>query len=1112
MHGNNDVESATEAMQIMGVESQLLNAQNNRPCISLVQDAVVSAFIMSDPKTFIDREDFMQHMMCLRYYNGPWVVSSSEVLTGIDLFSLLLPSFSKRWENPYCEIDKGKILSGSRLTKKVLGSSDGGIIHIIARMFSSRRAIEFISDCQRLTSSFLETYGLSIGPEDFYAGPEHQCKSVLEDIDQITSLSKRGMLLNKLVDICGTNARESMAVDNPIIMIVDSGSKGSSFNLTQMGGMIGQQTIGGELMGSKGQSSTKRGFVTSRFNDGLRPMEMFYHMMSSREGISDTSVKTSSTGYIQRKITKALEGLQVAYDGTVRHPNKQILDFKYGSDGFDASMLMKVAVNQEVGYLPIDPELIRKSLPGKEDQEKDTKEPPKSFYQLPKKPKFLRYAVNHTLQKMKSTKEKEILLQKIITEVQHARIDPGEMVGCLAAESISEPATQLTLNTFHTAGEGEKNVTYGVPRISELIDCSHNPSNIKTTIIMKSNIKRIKLFAARQPITYLKDILIQEPNIKYEPDPTSWSYDASDPSGFIFRTSRIPTDHDHSKWTIQFFLDKKRLRTIDIGILEVVATIRDFLGIGGDHYMLHFSQPMATHWVVKLRVLGISRFIESDDQCKDKFLAMDLMLYCSGIILCGQKGVVSSHVTDQEKVILFGGKQVVMWCSPMIDWRKMVCNDPSETFEVLGIEAASVILFRELRKVLSFDGGYVNPRHIMMVVNLMLCDGVLSPLTRHGLIARTRESVMMKASFETTSDVLFKAAVFKDQNKISSVTDAIVFGTKFEGGTGKPKCITNEVYKKYWDSIINEQKMITSNEQSVVTIRTYFWKVLSHNDKPNNNTKLMSDNIHFFDALPIMDNTTRSTSPSYRPASPSYRPTSPSYRPTSPSYRPTSPSYRPASPSYRPTSPSHRPASPSYRPTSPSHRPESPSYRPTSPSHRPESPSYSPKSPSYRPTSPSDSPNSPSYSPKNPSYRPTSPSYSPKSPSYRPTSPSYSPKSPSYRPNSPSYSPNPPKNPSYKPISPSYSPNNSSYTIPPLLLSSDVMDLLISDDEASDINEKEKIREDDQEWKQTSQFHTFLQPLALAKNMFKGAMEKVCDKESSSEEQPFAPSHIKYKF
>jgi DNA-directed RNA polymerase II subunit RPB1 len=416
-----------------------------------------------------------------------------------------------------------------------------------------------------------------------------------------------------------------------------------------------------------------------------------------------------------------------------------------------------------------------------------------------------------------------------------------------------------------------------------------------------------------------------------------------------------------------------------------------------------------------------------------------------------------------------------------IDPYRTTCNHFTQIKECFGIEATRAALIKELHAVLSFDGSYVNHRHMALLCDVMTARGTLMAVTRHG-INRSDTGALMRCSFEETVEILFDAAAAGELDDCRGVSENIILGQLAPSGTGE------------FDMLL-DQKML---ENVVSTVRRPMGGIAIGSATPMEGAMTPYDTgspmVDYGAGGPDYGGAAFSPminagqeeaggftaynggfggqspynggmSPGYAPTSPfsGMSPTSPGYggySPTSPGggYSPTSPGQGLTSPSYQVTSPSFgSPASPAYTPTSPSYSPSSPAYSsgnkvsPTSPSYSPTSPSFSPTSPSYSPTSPNYSPTSPAgnglrnaaspkYSPASPNYSPTSPTspaYSPTSPNYSPTSPSFggpggngvSPTSPSYSPTSPQYNANrngtySPASPAYSPASPQFSPNS----------------------------------------------------------------------------------------
>ena len=148
-------------------------------------------------------------------------------------------------------------------------------------------------------------------------------------------------------DLAGEIACRHLGLENSAVIMAKSGARGSMLNLSQMSGCVGQQAVRGERIHRGYQNRTlqhfkkgdlgasAKGFVASNYKKGLSPTEYFFHSMGGREGLVDTAVRTSRSGYMQRRLINALEDVKVENDGTVRHAGGQIIQFKYGEDGID---------------------------------------------------------------------------------------------------------------------------------------------------------------------------------------------------------------------------------------------------------------------------------------------------------------------------------------------------------------------------------------------------------------------------------------------------------------------------------------------------------------------------------------------------------------------------------------------------------------------------------------------------------------------------------------------------------------------------------------------------------------------------------------------------------
>ena len=186
-------------------------------------------------------------------------------------------------------------------------------------------------------------------------------KNMMESFEQ-----KANKELNDARDEAGQFAKEKLDPKNNLKAMVKSGSKGKEINILQIQAVLGQQNVEGKRIpfGFKRRAlphytrddfgPESRGYVYNSYISGLTPQELFYHAMAGREGIIDTAVKTSETGYIQRRLIKALEGVMVHYDRTARNSQGSIVQFLYGEDGMAGEKIE----DQDIDFMSLSDEML----------------------------------------------------------------------------------------------------------------------------------------------------------------------------------------------------------------------------------------------------------------------------------------------------------------------------------------------------------------------------------------------------------------------------------------------------------------------------------------------------------------------------------------------------------------------------------------------------------------------------------------------------------------------------------------------------------------------------------------------------------------------------------
>ncbi|KAJ3005406.1 UNVERIFIED_CONTAM: DNA-directed RNA polymerase II subunit rpb1 [Siphonaria sp. JEL0065] len=447
-------------------------------------------------------------------------------------------------------ITNGQVLSGY-LSKKTAGTSSGGIVHIIFNDYGHIAARDFIDNASKLITVRMQSNGFSVGIGDAWVLPSTQ-DTVDSQIERQLEKAHSVVPEYQTAHSAGKTTVQMSSIDNNVRQMVEAGSKGSILNICQISACVGQQIVEGKRIpfGFKyrtlphfvkfDDSPMARGFVRNSFVRGVTPSEFFFHAMGGCEGLIDTAVKTAATGYIQWRLVKALEDITVQTDGTVRNSWNDIIQFQYGEDGMDGTVIEYqtfptlmlsdqdfydrcYCFDAEWSVLVEDREFLRRVLRLPEDrwtlplnvqryitrakvsqqQEMISKDYPAPLSPTPAgvvlQPQYvfervqkLRNLLRPVFQFKNNTSQpnscllgillssylyvKQVIYVHKLKKYQFewilgqmnpstgtALYVPGSL-WVVAAQSIGEPATQMTLNTFHLSGTGNKAVTSGIPR------------------------------------------------------------------------------------------------------------------------------------------------------------------------------------------------------------------------------------------------------------------------------------------------------------------------------------------------------------------------------------------------------------------------------------------------------------------------------------------------------------------------------------------------------------------------------------------------------------------------------------------------------------------------
>ncbi len=391
-------EARAEAKILMEVQRNIISPRFGRPIVGGIHDYITGLFMLTRGEKRFNKEEALDILrnIDIEGLGEPAGImdDGTPYWTGKQIFSVILPpGINLQFRNKVCEkceergircareecpreayvvIRDGRLISGV-IDEVGVGSFKGAIIDRIFRTLGEESAKEFIKNASRLAINYILQAGFSFGisDEDIPKDAKEQIRDEIiqeaeKKVDKLIRAYEAGELealpgrtleetlellimqeLGRARDEAGEIAGRYLGIENPGVLMAKSGARGSLLNLTQMAACVGQQLVRGERIrrGYQGRtlphfqpgdhSADARGFVRSSFKDGLSPAEYFFHAIGGREALVDTAVRTSQSGYFQRRLINALQDLEVKYDGTVRETRDSIVQFKYGEDGID---------------------------------------------------------------------------------------------------------------------------------------------------------------------------------------------------------------------------------------------------------------------------------------------------------------------------------------------------------------------------------------------------------------------------------------------------------------------------------------------------------------------------------------------------------------------------------------------------------------------------------------------------------------------------------------------------------------------------------------------------------------------------------------------------------
>ena len=1013
LHMPQDAESDSELKNLAAVPFQIVSPANNSPIVGIYQDSLLGCYRFTRENIRFSNRDAMNLLMMFPKVNVKALFASGKPVTNFDVLSQIMPPITLAYKtkffgddedyktsNNFIEIRNGKYIRG-QMEKSVLGAGSKGLIQRVCNDFGNYASADFIDDIQNIVTEYLKVSSFSVGISDLISD-EKTNQSIIKIItDKKTDVknlidqiqigvfennsgktneeefeTKVNNILNQASAEAGKTGLKSLSKDNHFVIMVNAGSKGSELNISQMISCVGQQNVDGKRIpyGFENRtlphftkfddSPSARGFVESSYINGLSPQELFFHAMGGRVGLIDTAVKTSTTGYIQRRLIKGLEDLMVSYDMTLRTNKGKIVQFAYGDDNIDPVKvenqqipIVSMSIQDIYSHfnLPDEPAkmknlapiFLKNTMTRMKKQQLAFQKKCESYTKMMIKnrdniinnvfknkgdsvvnvPVAFSHIINNVqgqqninansivditplealeiiefaysnLKKIRCAVPTElfktlyyyylcpkdllfskrynrsaltILLDTVTLNYKRAIVAPGEMVGMIAAQSIGEPTTQMTLNTFHFAGVASKsNVTRGVPRIEEILSLSSEPKNPSLTVFLKpeDELDREKAQSIMYMLEHTKmQEIVQNIEICFDPDNLNTLISEDEDTMEQYRAFESMMDEcadvtageseEKSKWILRMVMDPEVMLEKNITMDDINFTLKNSYG---DDISCVYSDYNSDKLVFRIRMNNISKSnakkpkVNPLDQSDQIYLLKNFQdQLTNNIIIRGVNKIkkvilrkikdnmveVSGQYKKQDIWVLdtVGSNIIDVLALDYIDSKRTFSNDIIEVYNVFGIEAARQTIYNELAEVIEFDGTYINFHHLSLLCDRMTFTNKLISIFRHG-INNDNIGPIAKASFEETPEMFLKAARHAELDSMRGVSANVMCGQEGLYGTNAFQVVLDiEEMRKLEGTMIYEQ----SNTSEV--IEKLFGGLENPYDACSTNNLLVQNNV-----------------------------------------------------------------------------------------------------------------------------------------------------------------------------------------------------------------------------------------------------------------------------
>jgi DNA-directed RNA polymerase subunit A' len=714
IHSPQTEEARAEARILLDVKNNLISPKNNTNLLGLDEDATTGNYLLGLGE--FSRESANQ----IIYNLGINKQISKKTISGMEIFSEILPKIN--FSNESIKIKDGNIIKG-KIDKTLFGEENGELIKELDKTLGRNETIKIIKNAFDLGVSYLTNRGITISVEDLNVN-----KGAIKEGEEIIQKARK-----KTDEIIDTYDKE-----DPEIIPGKNKEESREIKILQV----------------LNEVRTKIGEMVKKEFPRDNPVN---HMIISGGGGNILNITQIACCVGQQ----ALRGkrIDIGY-------NKRTLSFFKKNEltpesrGFIKSSFMK-------GLRP--DEFFFGAITGRDSLMDTALRTPKSGY--------LYRRLANAIQDLKSEYDGTIrdsnnnIIQfnygydglDISKLHVNGKMDPGEAIGIVTAQSFGEPSTQMALNVFHFAGVQEMQVTAGLPKLIEIFDARKKPSSPKMEIsLLKeyNNEKNAKIFAEKIKEVTIKEIA-SEINLNF------------------------------SEKNIEIKVNKKALRQTHISIKKIVEKLNE---------MGYKSRERNDSIILNVSEYNFRETYKFKEKLK-------------GTIISGIKGINQIMVVKRNNdfiVITLGTNLKKIIGLKEIDKDKTISNDFYEMANVFGIESARQLIIEEIKKILNTQGLDIDIRHLELLSDAMTNTGGMKGITRMGIIAQ-KSSILARATFETPTKQFINASIKGSKDNLSGVIENIILNQPVPVGTGLPGLtvkVTGSLVKKESEKITAKPKVI----------------------------------------------------------------------------------------------------------------------------------------------------------------------------------------------------------------------------------------------------------------------------------------------------------------